>query len=192
MKERDRETERKRQRDRDRAVCLKRSLIFQILIRMLCVDFSDGLTMQHCSNVPSSSVLRAVPLDNGRRSRHWPLTIDNMHWRLTMDNGSFEDSNVYANCPAPDVVIRQPITSQPSNKHAVEEPTATKPGNDVKTENKKMAGPRKKLETSDKIYSLDSEQTRRDWTSDLFFSLTGNPHSRTFKDNARQGKLKFH
>ena len=107
-----------------------------------------------------------------------------------MDNDSFEeDSNVYVNCPAPDVIIGQPITSQPSSKPAVEEPIATKAANDVKTDDKKIAGSRKRVDTSDTIYSLDAEQARRDWASGLFSSFKGNPHTRTFKDTARKGTL---
>ena len=105
-----------------------------------------------------------------------------------MDNDSYDDSDVYVNChTAPDVIVRQPVTTQPSDKPAIAEPvTASRAKSDIDVS--KTDQPKRFSCTSERIYSLDVEQTkRRDWTSELFFSITGNPHTRTFSTNAKKG-----
>ncbi|KAK7108484.1 uncharacterized protein [Littorina saxatilis] len=105
-----------------------------------------------------------------------------------MDNTSYEmDGNVYANCQTPDVIIGQPITAQPSNKPLSEEPITLKVENDDSDEEKKKARRgRGRVDTTDKIYSVDGEQTNRDWATRLFFSITGSPHKRQVKENFKQ------
>ncbi|KAK7492087.1 hypothetical protein BaRGS_00016751 [Batillaria attramentaria] len=114
-----------------------------------------------------------------------------------MENSSFENEcesrkervSVYENFHAPDVVIRQPITSQPR----IGEPITAKPGDDVGYQTHKTADGSAEMNhgnsgcaNSDKIYSVDAEQTSRDWSTDLFFSIRGNPHKKSSKDNAKR------
>ncbi|KAL8575522.1 hypothetical protein ACOMHN_059587 [Nucella lapillus] len=117
---------------------------------------------------------------------------------INMDNNALEEDNtIYDNYRVtPDIIIQQPITSQPSSKP--EGPISasdfkdgndvnnSKDGNDVSCNGGADWRRRRDENWADRACSVDGEQTKREWSSDLFYSVTGKPHHRPFMDNAKQ------
>lgn len=113
-----------------------------------------------------------------------------------MENTAYEKErvSVYENYHAPDVVVirhHQPVMAQPTAKPRTGEPIANNSDDDGTCENQSETKhgtqhvPRESA-SADKIYSLDGEQNSRDWSSDLFFSIRGNPLKSSFKDNFKR------